>query len=474
MNRFSRLLSGCLFSLVLTIAPVFAADDATSLIMKRFRETALTEKRGFGWLHQLCRDGGRLTGSPGLAAATVTAQRIMAEAGMQHIRLQPVQVPGWKRGSVQATIVEPASHAGYQLSVAALGRSVPTPEGGVTAPVVCVSSLAELKTLDPDIGAGAIVLINHPFPDGVRRSFEGYGKLARGRVFGAAEASHLDAAAVLVRAITTQPDNVPHLGTLTYDGADHPIPGASIGVQDADLLARLVAEGAPVTLRLEMDCDPNGEVTGYNVIGEIPGSRFPGNVILVGGHIDSWDAGDGAHDNGTGCIHSIEALSLFNRLEIQPACTLRCVLFVSEEYGSHGARAYADWQRARPAERLIAALESDRGGFVPRGFYVTATERDQAFMTAWLPVLRHVGIDWIREGGSGADTGHLDMARVRLGLVVDSQRYFDMHHSANDVLSTVHPREFELGSAALAAMIYLLSEQGLPATSHMEPETMVE
>jgi len=228
-----------------------------------------------------------------------------------------------------------------------------------------------------------------------------------------------------------------------------------------------------VSPRLKMDCDPAGEVNGYNVIGEIPGSRFPDQVILVGGHIDSWDAGDGAHDNGTGCIHSIEALSLFNRLGIRPACTLRCVLFVSEEYGSHGARAYADWQRSS-SERLIAALESDRGGFVPRGFYVTAAERDRTFMMEWLPLLRHTGIDWIRKGGSGADTSHLDMARVRLGLVVDSQRYFDVHHSANDVLSAVHPREFELGSAALASMIYLLSEQGLPVPSSMDPETMVE
>ena len=473
MNRSVRLLSACLLVMILSAIPVAAADETIENTMKRFRQTALTERKGFGWLHRLCGDGGRLTGSTGLAEATETAQQIMAEAGLQNIHLQPVKVPGWKRGTVEAVIVSPESHAGRHLSVAALGRSVPTPVGGVTAPIVRVSSLAELKLLDRETAAGAIILIDHPFPDGVLRTFDGYGRLARGRVFGAAEASHLGAAAVLVRSISTRSDNVPHLGTLTYDGAHHPIPGASVGVQDAILLGELAAAGKPVSLRLKMDCDPAGEVTGYNVIGEIPGSRFPDQVILVGGHIDSWDAGDGAHDNGTGCIHSIEALSLFNRLGIRPACTLRCVLFVSEEYGSHGARAYADWQRSS-SERLIAALESDRGGFVPRGFYVTAAERDRTFMMEWLPLLRHTGIDWIRKGGSGADTSHLDMARVRLGLVVDSQRYFDVHHSANDVLSAVHPREFELGSAALASMIYLLSEQGLPVPSSMDPETMVE
>jgi len=463
--------------LVILIAFPFALvngaglEDDTDMAL-RIRERALQDQLGMAWLTRLCKPGGRLTGSAGLAQATETAMEIMRSAGLENVRLQEVLVPGWRRGDARCVIVSPEAYAGRELSIGALGRSIPTPDGGIEADLKRFDNLDQLKQSTAEL-SGGIVLIDHPFPDGVLNTFSGYGKLAAGRLFGAGEAARHGAAAVLVRSITTCPDNVPHLGTLAYKDAERKIPGAAISVEDAVFLDTLLDQGVPVCIRLEMSCDVGADVKGFNVIGEIPGSQFPQEVILVGGHIDSWDAGDGAHDNGAGCIHSMEALSLFKRLGLAPRRTLRCVLFVSEEYGSHGAKSYAEWQKSQD-ETLLAALESDRGGFVPRGLYVQGDLQVLDTMNRWLPVLGQCGIDWIRPGGSGADTSHLDMATMRAGLVVDSQRYFDLHHSANDTLDKVHPRELELGSAAMATLLFLVSEYGLPDPAPMEMRNLAE
>ncbi len=446
-----------LFLFVMTAAPCVSNPNVPvdRALVTALRERALTDQLGFHWLKRICKPGGRLTGSPGLETAQREAENIMREAGFQNIRRQPVMVPGWKPGTASLVVTNPEMKMTPGLSVAALGRSVPTPEGGVEGPLVVVHSPEEIETRKDEI-QDAVVLINEPFPAGVLNTFSGYGKLAPGRLFGADTAARYGAKAVLVRSLTTRNDRVPHLGTLVYRSENH-IPAAAISVVDAVRLQELVQQVGTVSVKLRMDCRIEPDVPSWNLIGEIPGHERPDEVVLLGAHIDSWNAGDGAHDNGSGCVHVLEALSLLIRQGVVPGRTIRCVLFVSEEYGSQGASAYADWQSRQP-EKLVAAVESDRGGFVPRGFYVDGTGAQLRTLNGWLPLLNAVSIDWFRKGGSGADTSHLQMAGVRLGLAVDCQRYFDVHHSENDTVDRVHPRELELGSAALAALAFELSE----------------
>ncbi len=450
-----------LFLLIMMVSPGSSSPviSPNTDIVTAIRERALTEQVGVGWLKRICKPGGRLTGSPGLEKALLEAENIMRETGFQNIQRMPVDVPGWRPGAASLCITVPGEWADTELTVAALGRSVPTPEEGIEGPLVVVDSLEELTFDKPDV-RGAVVLINAPFPDRVLNTFAGYGKLAGGRMLGADTARELGARAVLIRSITTRPDKVPHLGTLIYTG-DERIPGAAISVVDAVRLAELAKKHENLRVRLRMACEPGPDVPSWNLMGEITGTTHPEEVVLLGAHIDSWNAGEGAHDNGTGCVHILEALSLLLREGIRPERTIRCVLFVSEEYGSHGARAYSLWQSSQ-SEKLIAALESDRGGFVPRGFYVDGSESQIATLRTWLPALNAVCIDWFRKGGSGADTSHLEMTGIRLGLAVDCQRYFDVHHSANDTVDCVHPRELEMGSAALAALAFQLSENGVP------------
>jgi hypothetical protein len=202
-------------------------------------------------------------------------------------------------------------------------------------------------------------------------------------------------------------------------------------------------------------------VKSYNVIGEIRGEEFPDEVILVGGHIDSWDVGDGAHDDGAGCVQSIEALDIFKRLNITPKRTLRTVLFINEETGLTGAKEYAAYADSSK-QAHIAAIESDRGAFTPLGFSIDTDSTELIeILNSWLPLLNKAGIIWIKKGGSGADISLIKNITLPMGYVPDSQRYFDLHHSPNDVFEEVHPKEFELGSAAIAIMVFLLSEEGI-------------
>jgi hypothetical protein len=209
-----------------------------------------------------------------------------------------------------------------------------------------------------------------------------------------------------------------------------------------------------------LSCTPAPDTTSYNVIGEITGSEFPQEIILVGAHIDSWDLGCGAHDDGGGCVQAMEVLYLFKKLNIKPKRTIRCVLFIDEEQHQTGAAAYAARSDSLKLNHL-AVMESDRGVLTPRGFSVDTDSLSLNKIQAWQSVLDLCGIDWVRKGSSGADVGKLKQAKARLGYVPDSQRYYDFHHSANDVLAEVHPRELELGTAAMAMLVYLLSEYGL-------------
>ncbi|MBC7187815.1 MAG: M20/M25/M40 family metallo-hydrolase, partial [Calditrichaeota bacterium] len=304
-----------------------------------------------------------------------------------------------------------------------------------------------------------IVFFNRPMEVHLLDTFAAYGRAVDQRVRGPAEAGKAGAAGAIVRSVTTKPDNVPHVGTLHYDDAPA-VPAVAIGLQDAERLACWLRTYGEVEVLLRLSCRDLGRTVSYNVIGELRGRELPQEVVVVGGHFDSWDQGDGSHDDGAGCIQALEVLDLLKRVGIRPRRTVRVVFFINEEFGLDGARAYAE-QAAAGGEYHLAAIESDRGAFTPRGFYVDAPDSIVALLQEWLPVLNVALIEWVRKGGSGADIAQMKDAKALIGYVPDTQRYFDHHHSANDVFAAVHPRELELGAAAMAILAYLIAEEGL-------------
>ncbi len=291
-------------------------------------------------------------------------------------------------------------------------------------------------------------------------TFSAYGGAVNQRVEGPSQAAAAGAAAVIVRSVTSGHDNVPHTGTLFYSDSIAKIPAVSIGVLDAEFLSEFLKVHPESRIELLMDCENLPEVESYNVIGELKGSIFPDEIIVVGGHFDSWDKGDGAHDDGAPCIQTIEVLDLLNKINFKPKRTIRVVLFTNEENGARGAQKYAA-DAEKTGEYHLAAIESDRGAFTPRGFYVTADSLTIAKLNNWLPVLNKALIDWIRPGGSGADVSKIKNVKALLGYAPDVQRYMDLHHSDNDIFETVNAREMELGAAAITLMTLLISEEGL-------------
>jgi Zn-dependent M28 family amino/carboxypeptidase len=337
------------------------------------------------------------------------------------------------------------------LAVAALGGSVPTPLAGVTAEVVEVTSLSEALALG-ERAKGKIVFYNRPMDPATRSTFAAYGNAVDQRSRGAIEAARSGAVAVLVRSMTTALDNVPHTGTLSYAEGVPKIPAAAVSTEGAESLSRLLRRDPHARVRLTLDCKTLPDVPSANVVGEIRGKEFPDEIIVIGGHLDAWDKGHGAHDDGSGCMHAIEVLSLFKRTGIVPKRTVRAVMFMNEENGSRGGPAYAS-NPARRKEKTVAAIESDRGGFTPRGFTMSGDSTRRQAVLRW----RHMF-----EGGSGVDVAPLvEHGAMGFGLDVDDHRYFDYHHSANDTVDKVHWRELEYGAIATAFLCYLISEEGL-------------
>ncbi len=429
-------------------------------IAREFVEMALRRQQGYVWLKDFCAIGPRLSGSTESLRAICLAEKTMRNIGADHVWLQRVMAPNWKRGSLeQAFISRSVFHTGKQLRIAALGGSVGTSVEGITATVLEVKSLAEVDSFRQQI-KDKIVFFNRPFAQDKLNPHEAYGGAVDQRTRGAARAGKFGARAVLVRSITSKYDNTPHTGVTYYEKDGIQIPAAAIGQIDADFLSSALRQDPGLELTLRLSCKAGPDTVSFNVIGELTGTVFPQEIILVGAHIDSWDLGCGAHDDAGGCVQVMEILDLFKKLNIKPQRTIRCVLFIDEEQYQTGAERYAAWSDST-LQNHLAVIESDRGALTPRGFSVDADSLILKKIRDWQNVLDLCGIDWIRKGGSGADVGKLKQAKARLGYVPDSQRYFDFHHSANDVLAEVHPRELELGTAAMATLVYLLSEYGL-------------
>jgi len=448
-----------------TLLPPAAAQERPSdgpypAVVEKLKALGLEQERAYDLLRKLTAVGPRLTGSPGAAAGVEIMRTIMIELGFDNVRLEPVTVERWVRGDVErAAIVEPALPERVPLAISALGGSVATPAGGLTAPVVEVRTFEELGRLGTAV-KGRIVLFNRPMDRRLLESYQAYGGAVDQRVRGASEAAKLGAAAVLVRSLTFREDGNPHTGVLHYDPASPRIPAAAISTMDATLVSGLLAKGTPVRVHMELSCDDLGPVPSANVIGELRGTDLPNEIVLVGGHLDSWDLAVGAHDDGTGCVASVEALRLIKECGLRPKRTIRAVMFMDEESGGTGGRFYAAAD-GRKGERHIVAMESDGGGFLP---VAVAGGPPGVFakLQKWASLFEPLGIHRMRPGGGGVDVGPLAAGgTVLLGVVTDSQKYFDVHHSALDVLSAVHPRELELLSVALAAYAYLVAQEGI-------------
>lgn len=400
--------------------------------------------------------GPRLSGSENSLKAIYWAEKKMKEMGLDSVWLQPVMVPKWERGEIESAEIIYSNKKTRSLSIAALGRSISTPETGITAGIIEINSFREVEKIRDKV-KGKIVFINHHFNDGFYDTFDGYNEIGGERFSGPIVCSHAGALAVIIRSITTKYDNVPHVGVMGISDTVKQIPAAAIGLEDADFLSAELKKNPDLKINLILSCHSLPDAQSYNVIGEIKGSDNPEEIITIGGHFDSWDVTEGAHDDGAGCIQSLEVLDLFKRLNIKPKRTIRCVFFINEENGTRGGYEY-NQLLLNSKQNHIAAIESDRGAFTPRGFLAEGDTTIIEQLQEFLPALQKTGIEWIKPGFAGVDLYFIKNCKIKIGYVPDWQRYFDYHHSANDKFESVNPREFEAGSAAIAIMTYILSE----------------
>lgn len=465
-----QLLRFLFFSTFLTLLGNHSASAQSNLeedafFIRSIYDEALTNGQAYQWLHQLTKQvGPRLSGSTGAEAAVIFSKRLLQTLQFDTVYLQPCEVPRWERGAPeQVRIVNSQQRGTIDLRALALGNSVGTGPDGLTAEVIEVFDLDTLAVLGETALAGKIVFFNRPLDPTQLNTFAAYGGAVDQRGFGAARAARYGAVGVVVRSMTTRTDDVPHTGTLRYEAGTPPIPAVAISTKDADLLSRLLQREA-VRLFMQTNCRILPPVTSYNVIAERLGTTYPDEIILVGGHLDSWDVGEGAHDDGSGCVQAMQVWPLLHALAYEPKRTIRCVLFMNEENGLAGGQTY--WRASKESTaKHYAAIESDRGGFTPRGFSCDALDTVlpdyYRRVSSWLPLLEPYGLSF-STGGSGADiSGLKSEGGMLFGLVPDSQRYFDYHHAAIDTFEAVNKRELELGAAAMTALVYLLDHRGL-------------
>ena len=402
------------------------------------------------------RIGNRLSGSANLDRAIAWAAQAMKDDG-HDVRTEPVMVPHWVRGAEDGAITAPIQRP---LKLIGLGGTVPTPRGGLTAPVVVVRSWDELEANAAKV-KGALVLYDVAMPAWTEDNGSGYGEVAQFRTRGPSRAAKLGAAGVLMRTVTARSLRSPHTGALNYDDKLPKIPAAAISVEDSLLIARLAAAG-PVTVKLRLESQQLPDAKSANVIGEIKGRELPDEVVVIGGHIDSWDVGQGAHDDGAGIVTMMQALTVLRKLGLTPRRTIRAVLFTNEENGLRGGRAYAE-AHAAELPRTVLALESDSGGFAPRGFSLDAKDdllpRALPRLLDIVSLLQPLGPIRGRKGHGGADIGPMGAGNVvMMGLETDNRTYFDYHHSEADTLDKVDPAQLADCVAAVAVLAYIAAD----------------
>ncbi|EAY24320.1 M20/M25/M40 family metallo-hydrolase [Microscilla marina] len=431
-------------------------------LIRKMYDLSLTQPKAYEWLDFLCNKiGGRLAGSPQAAAAVEFTRQVMDTLGVDRVFLQDVMVPHWVRGDKEiGKIVNSQKIGSQEVRVCALGNSVGTGGQGIAAEVVEVKNFDELRKLGKGLVQGKIVFFNRPFDNTKIATFRAYGGAVNQRGSGASEAAKLGAIGMVVRSMTGRIDDYPHTGSLRYQLNVPKIPAVAISTKGAELLSSLLKDDRKLKFYFRTTCKMLKEKKSYNVVGELKGTQYPDEIIVVGGHLDSWDTGDGAHDDGAGVVQSMDVLRLIKAAGIKPKRTIRAVMFMNEENGLRGGRKYAELA-AQNKEKHIAALESDAGGFSPRAIGINNDFKKFAKVQKWAKLFAPYGVQ-LRQGGGGADIGPLRTQGVTImGLSPDGQRYFDYHHTETDTFDKVNPRELQLGAAAMATMVYLLAEYGL-------------
>jgi carboxypeptidase Q len=450
------------------ILGIFVAGSASgqlsgdSLMIKKISDEIFMNGQAYNNLRYLCKKvGPRLSGSPGAALAVEQTARMLREAGADTVYLQPCMVPRWVRGEKEIGRAILTDGKTIPLNIVALGNAVGTPAAGIAAGIVEVRSFQELDALGADKVKGKIVFYNYRMDPRHINTFRAYGEAGVYRSQGPSRAAALGAVGVIVRTLSPVLDDNPHTGATRYDEDKPKIPAVAISTNGAVQLSQLIGNGKVKSVFLKTNCKMLEDVLSYNVVGEIRGSEMPEEVITVGGHLDSWDLAEGAHDDGTGCMQSIEIIRAFKALGIKPKRSVRAVMFMNEENGLRGGTKYAEIAKTE-ARKFIMALESDAGGFTPRGFGFSANAAQKARILSWQPLFKNYGALEFNEGGGGADIGPLrPLGTALIGLNPDSQRYMDLHHAQTDVFEAVSERELNLGTVVMAAMVYLVSEYGL-------------
>lgn len=448
-----RLIFITLSLLISTIS--FSQED--SVFLRKIYNEALTKGNAYEDLRSLCKDiGARVTGSAEAEMAVKWGKRKMESYGFDKVYLQEIQVPHWERGTTEAGWIRLENGDLIKVNLLALGGSIGT-SGLMEGDVIGFNSLEELKSANKKDIEGKIVFINQHMDEQQIVTFRAYGGCYAIRGYGAIEAGYLGAKAVIIRSLGLPIDEHPHTGSMSYADSVTKIPAAALSTMDADKLAN-VLKNESAEFVLEMDCRDYPDVTSYNVIGELTGSEKPNNIITFGGHLDSWDTGEGAHDDGAGIAHTLEAMRILKELNYKPKNTLRLVFFMNEENGNRGGKGYAEWAKAQTHENHILALESDRGGFSPRGFQIDGTAEQLKFLQSFSDKFKPYELHVFEKGFGGVDITPLKAqfeGIPLIGFVPDSQRYFDFHHAPSDVFENVNKRELELGCAAIASMLYL-------------------
>ena len=432
-------------------------------MLKNIYNFSLTNSKCYSWLDDLSNKiGSRMSGSVGAEKGVAYVKAQLETLGLDKVYLQEVMVPKWVRGDKESAYILD-NKTKVPIPICALGGSISTPKNGLTAEVIEVHSLKELETLGVEKIKGKIVFYNRPFEATNIDAFKSYGGCVDQRYNGARDAAKMGAVATIVRSMGFRLDDFPHTGAQSYGDLpkDQYIPTAAISTNAAELLSKKLKENSGLKFFMKLSCENLGEVLSYNVIGEIKGLEHPEKIMIVGGHLDSWDLADGSHDDGAGVVQSMEVLELFKKLNYKPKNTIRVVLFMNEEFGGRGGKKYEELSIANH-ENHIFALESDAGGFSPRGFSFECDATNFEKITNWKYLFEPYLIHSFTIGGTGSDIGHLTSTKiVKAGLMPDSQRYFDYHHAANDKFDAVNKRELELGAATMASLMYLFDQYGI-------------
>jgi hypothetical protein len=440
------------------------SSDEDALFIKKIFDHALTKGNSHSYLRHLCKEvGHRLSGTDSYDKSAEYCKKQLMDLNTDTAYFQPCTVNTWTRGDdeIVELIFEDGSR--LKLDALALGFSVGTGEEGITGEVIEVNGIEQVKQLGEEAIKGKIVFYNRPMDPTATNTFNAYGGAVDQRVYGATTAAEFGAIASLTRSMTMNLDDQPHTGTLYYREEYDKIPGLGISTMDAEVLSERLIKG-PVKAFIKNSSFQGPKRDANTVIGEIRGSEFPDEIILIGGHLDSWDVGEGAHDDGTGVAQSLQVIQALRDLNYQPKRTIRCVLFANEESGLAGGREYAE-ESNENEEFHLAAIESDRGGFIPKGFsfegHPESFSAHYQAVSKWSDLFEAYGI-LFSNGGSGADIGPLKNQKgLLVGLKPDSQRYFDFHHTRADVFEMVNKRELEMGAAAMTALVYLIDKYGL-------------